>query len=68
MRVGRTDGRLDYVCIWNTHDPECVHIEFAAGRGAQWKIDRPSIVKGFKYISYERRGKEYKLNVRERSN
>jgi len=57
MRVGRDSaGRVDYICIWNCDEPDTIHFEFVAGRGAQWVADRAEVLHGFKYFTMEKRG------------
>lgn len=63
LRLGRTDGVLDYVCIFNTDTPECIDFEFVIGRGAQWVADKADMLKGFKYFILNKRGVRRKHKI-----
>lgn len=56
LRLGRTDGVLDYVCIFNTETPGCIDFEFVIGRGAQWVADRAAMLTGFTHFILNKRG------------
>ena len=64
LRFARTNGCIDYLCIWNTNTPHCIEIEVIVGRGAQWLADRHWLLPQFEYLIALRHGvnRKHKLS------